>query len=233
MSSRKKIIHTTEPPEGLFYIPQFLTAQQEQDILAHVAPQSFEPYDHHGYKANREVVYFGPAGGYGVGGADIQPEPMPDWLIPLRERFAHLIDLSADELAMAMIARYDVGAGIGWHRDRPQFGPSVFGLSLAADAEMRFRRFVGENEEMYKINLARASAYIIAGLSRSVWQHGMIPVKQMRYSITFRTIRDKTNDSIDRRHSPVTIGKRLSELQLNSQPVSTRHEQSKQLKLSL
>lgn len=232
-NARKKIIHVVEPPDGLFYIPQFLTAQEEQEILHHVSAQTFEPYDHHGYKANREVIYFGTPGGYGVGGAEIIPEPIPDWLMPLRERYAQLIDLRAEELAMVMAARYDVGAGIGWHRDRPQFGPSVLGLSLASDAEMRFRRFLNDKEEMYKINLERGSAYIIAGPSRSVWQHGMIPVKQLRYSITFRTIRNQQIDLKDRRHAPESIAKRLSDLKLQSCPISTKQDQSTQLTLSL
>jgi DNA oxidative demethylase len=234
MTSRKKIIYRTEPPEGLFYIPHFLTREQEQELLIQVSTQPFEPYDHHGYKANREVVYFGTEGGYGGIGAGLPTEPMPCWLIPLRDHFGSLIGLSQNELAMALVARYSVGAGIGWHRDRPQFGPTVVGISLASEAEMRFRRFVDENEEMFKINLDRGSAYIISGPARSVWQHGMTPVKQLRYSITFRTIRDKQNGAIDVRHSPELIATRLATLQLDAQASNTHKvPQSKQLKLSL
>jgi alkylated DNA repair protein (DNA oxidative demethylase) len=225
VKTRKKIVYVKEPPEGLFYLPGFLSPAQEHGLLKHVSEQPFEPYDHHGYKANREVVYFGTQGGYNGLGAEEKAEAMPEWLTPLRERFADVIGLSPEELVMALVARYEVGAGIGWHRDRPQFGPSVLGLSLASDAEMRFRRFVGDNEEMYKIKLERGSAYVIGGPARSVWQHGMNPVKELRYSITFRTLRDKLKDATDARHDPETIAKRLRGLRFS--------EPTGQLKLHL
>ncbi len=233
MASRKKIVYVTQPPEGLFYLPNFITAQEENSILEHVQAQDFEPYDHHGYRANREVVYFGLSEGYNFGATEVQTEPMPDWIIPLRERFSNLMALRADELAMALVARYKVGAGIGWHRDRPQFGPSVLGLSLASDAEMRFRRFVEDTEEMYKINLERRSAYIIGGVARSVWQHGMNPVKKLRYSITFRTVKDKQNVSSDPRHVPENIAEHLRSVGVNFGEHSQINVQSNQLKLSL
>jgi alkylated DNA repair protein (DNA oxidative demethylase) len=42
-------------------------------------------------------------------------------------------------LVQALLIRYDPGAGIGWHRDRPLF-EHVVGISLGAPATMRFRR---------------------------------------------------------------------------------------------
>ena len=44
-----------------------------------------------------------------------------------------------DEFVQAMLIRYDPGAGIGWHRDRPCF-EHVVGVSLGASATMRFPR---------------------------------------------------------------------------------------------
>lgn len=146
---RKKLVYVDEPPEGLIYIPRFLSQSEEKELIANASAQPFEPYDHHGYKANREVVYFG-TGGYGIGDDD-KRKPVPDWLFSLRERIANLSGLNSEELEMVLVARYGIGAGIGWHRDRPQFGPTVFGVSLVSDAEMRFRRFIGETEEMFKI----------------------------------------------------------------------------------
>jgi alkylated DNA repair dioxygenase AlkB len=230
MKQRKKLIYVKEPPEGLFYIPRFLSKEQEQEILAHVSAQPFEPYDHHGYKANREVVYFGAPAGYSALSDQIT-KPMPDWLMPLRHRLASSIGLNAEELEMALVAQYAVGAGIGWHRDRPQFGPTVLGVSLASTAEMRFRRFTSDDqEEMFKIELERGSAYAMSGPARSVWQHGMIPVKQLRYSITFRTIRGKEKVVTDPRHSPEQIARRLVEKGLDF-GIPTESAAEEQLKL--
>ena len=45
--------------------------------------------------------------------------------------------LQPDELVQALPIRYDPGAWIGWHRDRPVF-EHVLGISLGAPATMRF-----------------------------------------------------------------------------------------------
>jgi alkylated DNA repair dioxygenase AlkB len=72
--------------------------------------------------------------------ATFQPtDPIPDWLLPLRQRAAHFADLPPDEFVQAMLIRYDPGAGIGWHRDRSCF-EHVVGISLGAPATMRLRR---------------------------------------------------------------------------------------------
>ncbi|HEY9790433.1 MAG TPA: alpha-ketoglutarate-dependent dioxygenase AlkB [Candidatus Obscuribacterales bacterium] len=233
MKARKRIAYVDQPPEGLFYLPSYLSAAEENQLLQNVAAQPFEPYDHHGYKANREVVYFGVQGGYNGVGAEDKAEPMPEWLVPVRDKLAGLIGLHGDELAMALVAQYKPGAGIGWHRDRPQFGPTVLGISLGSDAEMRFRRFVEDTEEMFKIKLEHGSAYLISGPARSVWQHGMNSVSNLRYSITFRTIRDKNSNSADPRHAPDQLAQRLSALlgSLSTQQASS--ERAQQLKLAL
>jgi alkylated DNA repair dioxygenase AlkB len=44
-----------------------------------------------------------------------------------------------DDLVQALLIRYDPGASIGWHRDRPVF-EHVVGISLGADARLRLRR---------------------------------------------------------------------------------------------
>jgi hypothetical protein len=48
-------------------------------------------------------------------------EPISDWLCPLRKRAAQFACLEPNELVQALLIRYDPGAGIGWHRDRPVF----------------------------------------------------------------------------------------------------------------
>ena len=55
---------------------------------------------------------------------------------------------------------------------------------------MRFRRTASEAREIYRIELAPRSAYVIGGSARRVWQHSTTAVKAMRYAITFRTVRE-------------------------------------------
>ncbi len=232
MAKRKKLLYVDEPPEGLFYLGKFLSPEEEQGILRHVETQLFEPYDHHGYKANREVVYFGNHGYYNAT-VLAQAEPMPAWLCPLRDRFAALMGLAPEALAMALVAKYTIGAGIGWHTDRPQFGPTVMGVSLSSDAEMRFRRYVADNEELFKIQLEHGSAYLISGAARLQWQHGMTPVRKLRYSITFRTLKSDVSDQ-DPLHDPSYIASRLTALNVNFSALPKSNEDpTRQLKLAL
>lgn len=213
-AKKKKIVYVEQPPSGLFYIPEFLTPEEEAGLLEHISIEAFEPFNHQGFIAKREIVFYGLQGGYK--GRDSEGvQPVPEWLQPLRHRCANLIGLSEDELEMALVAHYPIGAGIGWHRDAPPFGPTVLGVSFRSDAQMRFRRFVGEQEELFRINLERGSAYVMSGPSRSEWQHGMNPVTQLRYSITFRTVK-KSDKFIknDPRHDPVNIAEHLAGLQI-------------------
>ena len=46
----------------------------------------------------------------------------------------------AVSLTAALVTEYAPGAVIGWHRDAPQYGPVVIGVSLASACRMRMRR---------------------------------------------------------------------------------------------
>lgn len=86
------------------------------------------------------------------------------------------------------MTEYAPGAGIGWHRDRPEFD-QVVGLSLVSDATMRFRRRRGEGWERTALRLEPGSAYLLDGPARRDWQHSIAPGERLRYSVTFRTLR--------------------------------------------
>jgi DNA oxidative demethylase len=116
-------------------------------------------------------------------------DPLPAWLWDLRARCADLAGLPADELVQTLVARYPPGATIGWHRDAPMFGPVVVGVSLRSACVMRFQRRVGDERLVHEQELAPRSAYVLSGAARAVWQHSIPPVPDLRWSITFRTVR--------------------------------------------
>jgi alkylated DNA repair dioxygenase AlkB len=87
-----------------------------------------------------------------------------------------------------MVTEYDVGAPIGWHKDRPQF-EDVIGISLASACTFRFRRKAGTGWERASLIAEPRSIYLLRGPSRTDWQHSIPPVAEPRYSITFRTLR--------------------------------------------
>ena len=86
-----------------------------------------------------------------------------------------------------LINDYRPGAGIGWHRDKPQFG-EVVGVSLLAPCNFRLRRKSGDAWDRFSLTVEPRSAYMLAGPSRTVWQHSVPPLDRHRYSITFRTL---------------------------------------------
>ena len=94
---------------------------------------------------------------------------------------------TADSFEHVLINKYEPGAGIGWHRDRPQFD-EVVGVSLLAPCSLRFRRESGETWNRLSAILEPRSAYLLSGPSRREWQHSILPLDLLRYSITFRTL---------------------------------------------
>jgi alkylated DNA repair dioxygenase AlkB len=54
---------------------------------------------------------------------------------------------------------------------------------------MRFQRGKGEAREVAEVVLVPGSAYVLKGKARWSWQHSIPPVKEDRYSVTFRTLR--------------------------------------------
>ena len=86
-------------------------------------------------------------------------------------------------MADLLVTRYPPGAGIGWHRDAPQFG-EVSGVSLLTACRMRFRRGRPRAWETAELTLEPRSAYLLSGPARARWQHRIPPVTQERWSIT-------------------------------------------------
>jgi alkylated DNA repair dioxygenase AlkB len=177
--------------EGLIYIEDFVTEDEERRLLAVLERLDYREVTMHGQTARRTVRMFGLD--YDYANRDVVPaEPLPEPLLWLRERVAALIEREAGDLAQILISRYPPGAGIGWHRDAPMFGSKIAGVSLLAPARMRFQRTVKGEREVEAIELLPRSAYVLSGPARWSWQHTIPPAKELRYSITFRTLRRRS-----------------------------------------
>jgi alkylated DNA repair dioxygenase AlkB len=177
-----------DSPEGLVYRPNFLSPDEERDVLAAIEGLDFREIRMRGRTARRTARHFGFDYDYEQYGRLVPGDPLPGWLVSLRERCAPLADLDPDELAQALVQRYPPGATIGWHRDAPMFG-TVVGVSLASACRMRFQRGRGDERRTCELELEPRSAYVLAGAARNAWQHSIQPTKSLRYSVTFRTLR--------------------------------------------
>jgi alkylated DNA repair dioxygenase AlkB len=177
-----------ERPEGLVYRPELLDERAERDVLAEVERLDFDEIRMHGVVARRTARHFGVDYDYESRKPVAAAEPLPGWLLRVREAAAGLAGLDPEALAEALVQRYPEGARIGWHRDAPAFG-TVVGVSLLAPCRLRFRRDAGGVLRTFEVELAPRSGYVLAGPARAAWQHHVPPTRSLRYSITFRTLR--------------------------------------------
>jgi alkylated DNA repair dioxygenase AlkB len=80
---------------------------------------------------------------------------------------------------------------INWHRDAPPFD-IIAGISLLSDCIFRLRphdKTKYKRSAIISFPVNQRSLYIIQGAARKDWQHSIAPVKQLRYSITLRTLK--------------------------------------------
>src|SRR3954453_12521465 len=107
-----------------------------------------------------------------------------------RAKVAAFAGLKAEDFVHVLLARYDPGAGIGWHRDRDVFD-QVVGVSLGSPAVLRFRQRTPSGFRRTSLQVEPRSAYLLSGEARCDWEHSIAPGDQLRFSITFRTLSSK------------------------------------------
>jgi alkylated DNA repair protein (DNA oxidative demethylase) len=174
---------------GLSQAGAFVTPREEQMLIASIDAAELSPFRFHGWLGKRLTASYGWR--YDFDDASFAPaEAIPDWLLPLRTKAARFAGLQPGELVQALLIRYDPGAGIGWHRDRPVF-EHVFGISLGAPATMRFRRRKPDGFDRASALLAPRSIYHLTGEARHDWEHSIAAMEARRWSITFRSLSEK------------------------------------------
>jgi alkylated DNA repair dioxygenase AlkB len=183
-------------PAGFFYQPEFVTVVEERQLVAEIERLEFKRVEMRGGVARRRIAHFGWT--YGYYSRRSKPgEPLPAFLLPLRERAAGWAQIVAEEFAEALVTEYPLGATIGWHRDAPLFGDVIAGISLLGTGRMRFRPYVSPKDQRgrlprratHDVELEPRSAYLISGDARRDFEHSIPAVASLRYSVTFRTVR--------------------------------------------
>lgn len=174
---------------GLSYREDLIERDEEKDLIARLEGEELTPFRFQGWLGNRKTQSFGWR--YDFEDASFSPtEPIPDWLEPLRAKAAIFADVARDDFVHVLLARYDPGAGIGWHRDRDVF-EQVVGISLATPAMLRFRQRTPSGFRRANLEVAPRSAYLLSGPARWDWEHRITPGDELRFSITFRTMSEK------------------------------------------
>jgi alkylated DNA repair dioxygenase AlkB len=182
-----------EIPEGLIFKSDFLSFQEERDLLALLQTLPFYEFKLHGVAAKRRVLHFGLR--YALDSRVLSTAPeIPSQFEPIRRRAAAFAGIASDDFSQTLVNEYRPGAGIGWHHDSPTFG-IVAGISLGATCTMRFQRGSSEQRRTSALELPSRSMYLLTGDARNLWQHGIAPIRELRYSITMRTLRKQSSDN--------------------------------------
>lgn len=172
---------------GLLLVSEAVTPAEEVKLAARIDAAPLAPFEFGQWRGKRLTAHYGSAYDFTRHRLSAAPA-LPGWLVDLRDKLAPLAGIDLQALVAALLIRYDPGAGIGWHRDRPQYG-EVLGLSLGIDCTMRLRRRTDSGFERCNVALPSRSLYRLSGEVRWEWEHSIAPLAETRRSITFRTLR--------------------------------------------
>ena len=176
-------------PAGFRYRPELISAAEETELVEHIRELPFREFEFHGYTGKRRVVSFGWRYDFEARRVKEATE-IPEFLRALRVPAAQFAGLQPEALQQALVTEYSPGAGIGWHRDKNVFN-EIIGISLLASCMFRLRRRVGDEFERANVVVDPRSAYLLSGPARTEWEHSIPAVDAMRYSITFRNLRER------------------------------------------
>lgn len=180
-------------PPGFKYRDDFISPAEESELLENINQIEFANFEMHGVVAKRRVAFYGAS----YDRADGPSPPIPEFLFGVRSRLADWAGVRDADFAMALINEYRAGAPIGWHRDAPQYDITA-GVSVLSSCKMRLRPYLSPKDAQqntarrmttHEIELPPRSAYIISAEARSKFEHSIPAVAELRYSITFRTLR--------------------------------------------
>ena len=177
-------------PAGMIYQPDFLSVRDESELVEQIRqlPLKFSKYKE--YTARRRTASFGYSYDFSRNEAQLAPEP-PAFLMALKERIAQWAGEPASSFVQVLVSEYQPGVPLGWHRDVPDF-EVIVGLSLASAARLRFRPYPWCPElrkRVFALEVEPRSIYVLRDEARWGWQHSVPPVPQLRYSVTLRTAR--------------------------------------------
>jgi alkylated DNA repair dioxygenase AlkB len=172
-------------PDGLRHTVDFVSQEIEQQLVSAIRGLPLEPFQFGQFEGRRRVASFGFRYDYAL--RQLQRcEPIPAWLDEIVTKI-EAFGGPDTRIQQVLCTEYDVGVGIGWHRDKPHFDV-IFGLSLGSACKLRFRKLAGKSWDRFTLDADSRSLYMMSGASRHIWEHSIPAVASPRYSITFRTM---------------------------------------------
>ena len=177
-------------PEGFHYFPDFLTIEEEASLYNEILKIDLHNMIFQGFEAKRKTASFGYD--YSFDKRQLSKgKEIPGSFSSLIQRVGDKFEVKVEDFAELLVTEYPVGSVINWHRDAPPFD-MIAGISLMSDCIFKLRphnKAKQNRNSIISFPVRRRSLYLMQGPARSEWQHSIAPVKQVRYSITLRTLK--------------------------------------------
>jgi hypothetical protein len=107
-------------PVGFRYEEDVISEADEAALPKSLATLDLKPFEFHGHLGNRRVTSFGLRYDY-ARRAVKATDGFPAFVADLRNKVAKFAGRKVDEFQQGGVNQYPPGAGIGWHKDKPQF----------------------------------------------------------------------------------------------------------------
>lgn len=179
-------------PEGFTYIPDFINKEEEIWLCNEIEKLDLHTFIFQGYEAKRKVASYGFDWSFEKR-ILTKGKKIPASFNFLVNRVADHLSVKGEDIAELLVTEYPIGSVINWHRDAPPFD-IIAGISLLSDCKFRLRPYDKKKQErksIISLPVKRRSFYVMQGDARSEWEHSITPMKEKRYSITLRTLKDK------------------------------------------
>jgi len=212
-------LFSPDTPPGFEYREDFLSRDDEAGLIAQIANVEFSNFEMRGVVARRRVAFFGATYDQGDAPVRPIPDflhplltRVAEWARVAADGFA--MALINEYRAGSPIGwhrdapQYDIVVGVSLlsacrMRFRPYVSPSdTQEVRLKPDTTREGRLKPDTTREVrlqpdttnrrratHEITLMPRSAYVLTGESRNAYEHSIPPVAELRYSITFRTLR--------------------------------------------
>jgi alkylated DNA repair dioxygenase AlkB len=177
-------------PDGFFYYSHFISNDEEKILHDEILKIPLHPLIFQGYEAKRKVASFGHDWNFQTRTLS-KGKDIPHSFQFIIEKVAKKISIPAERLGELLITEYPVGSVINWHRDAAPFDV-IAGISLLTACIFRFRPYEKSKQNrkaIISVPLQPRSLYVISGKARADWEHSIPALKQIRYSITVRTLK--------------------------------------------
>ncbi len=178
-------------PTGFSYHPNFISREDENDLIDYINQLPLTPFEFKGFEAKRKTMSFGMD--YHFNHHTLtKGQKIPAYFDQLIRKVSTITSVPGECWVELLVTEYPPGSVINWHRDAMPF-EIIAGISLHSDCQFKLRPYGEDNSKrrsVLTIPCRARSLYVMKDASRWEWQHSIAPVKYKRYSITLRTLKN-------------------------------------------